>query len=126
MSAYQVMANESGMGQAVTWDPPAGDSPREVVLEYLATGAGWTPLYAMDILATDRVQMSFTAQLRSTGLSLENVDLRLVAGLPGGQPYNPQMTLTQSNIGYCRTQPRRRAWAARSRSTTSTRSACKA
>jgi hypothetical protein len=105
VGSYQIVPVESGVGQSVTWEPPAGDAPREVVLEYLASGAGWSPRYDMDILDTDRVQMSFAAQIRSNGLTLDAVDLRLVAGLPGGQPYTPQMTQTQSNVGYAEAAP---------------------
>lgn len=85
---------------AVQWEPAAGEGERAVVLDYLATGAGWSPIYDMTILAPDQVRMGFEARVFSTGLTLDGVDLRLVAGMPGGSSYTPNMTITQSNVGY--------------------------
>lgn len=99
---YRFAAAGGGVSApTVTWDPPSGDAPRQIVLEYLATGAGWGPLYDMTVLADDRVQFGFDAEIRSTALALDGAEVRLVAGMPGAQPgYQPQINVTQSNVGY--------------------------
>lgn len=89
----------------VTWDPPAGDETRTVVLQYLATGAGWEPLYDMTILSesggTSVTMFGFDARITNRSLLLDDANLRLVAGMPGADSdYHPDMTLTQVNVGY--------------------------
>lgn len=99
---YRFVAAGSGVSApTVMWDAPAGDTPRQIVLEYLATGAGWGPLYDMAVLANNRVQFGFDAEIRSTSLTLDGAEVRLVAGMPGAQPgHQPQMNMTQANVGY--------------------------
>lgn len=102
LPGFRYLASDGPEGApVVTWDPPPGDSPRQVVLEYLATGAGWQPLYDMDVLQDGGVQFGFDALIHNTALPLDGADIRLVAAMPGAEPgYQPQATVTQMNVGY--------------------------
>ncbi len=108
---FAIVSSGGGEGRplVVTWDPPAGDQPRPVVLEYLATGAGWEPVYDLTILeesgADSQVMFGFDARISNTSLILDGVEIRLVAGMPGADSeYRPDMTATQANIGYAQDQ----------------------
>jgi hypothetical protein len=97
---YQIPRDGSGM-LAVTLDATGADTPRELVLAYLATGAGWEPMYDMDVLEPDRVRFAFDAAIRNDALDLSEAEIRLVAGMPGADSdYRPDMTVTQMNVLY--------------------------
>ncbi|MFC1960083.1 DUF4139 domain-containing protein [Chloroflexota bacterium] len=86
---------------AITLDATDAAAPREIVLSYLAHGAGWEPLYDMDVLSPESVVFGFDALIHNHALSLQAADLRLVAGMPGADPnYRPDMTVTQMNVLY--------------------------
>ncbi len=103
--AYRLATAETGQ-TTVTWDALQADGPREIALEYLVAGAGWTPRYDLDVLAEDRVRLGFDAEIHNQALDLSDVDVRLVAGMPGAEPgYQPAMTKTQMNVAYNVAQP---------------------
>ncbi len=71
----------SGGGSAyiVTWESDAEET-REIRLEYLMSGASWSPSYDMQIVDDKTVQLAFFAEIRSTSLILDGADVFLVAG----------------------------------------------
>lgn len=93
--------SSSGQPLIIMWDPPGGEGEREIVLEYLATGASWQPVYDMTVLDDEQVLFGFDAEVRNTALPIDGAEILLVAGMPGADPnYQPDMTMTQSNVGY--------------------------
>lgn len=53
---------------------------RQVRLEYLMAGISWQPKYDMWILDKENVQFDFFAEIQNHGLTLDQVDVRLIAG----------------------------------------------
>jgi len=90
----------------VTWDAPAAsgaEATREVKLEYLMSGAFWTPTYDMTILGDERVQLAFFARIDNTGLVLDEATVYLLAGrvdLSQQLDQMSQMTFNQYAVGY--------------------------
>ena len=110
--AYGGIAAPVGSGRVayvVTWDPPAGasaDAMREVKLEYLLSGAFWTPTYDMTVLDDERVQLAFFARIDHLGLILDQATVYLLAGrvdLSQQVDQMAQMTFNQYAIGYAET-----------------------
>jgi hypothetical protein len=101
LRSYRLTTPEAGGPLAVQIDAAAGNEARELTLAYLVSGLGWRPLYDMDVMGTDRVQFGFDAELHNTVFDLVDVDVRLVAGMPGADSSRqPQMTVTQMNTLY--------------------------
>lgn len=53
---------------------------RQVRLEYLMAGISWQPKYDMWIVDKENVQFDFFAEIQNHGLTLDEVDVRLIAG----------------------------------------------
>ena len=90
----------------VTWDAPdasSAEATREVKLEYLMSGAFWTPIYDMTILGDARVQLAFFARIDNTGLVLDEATVYLLAGrvdLAQQLDQTSQITFNQYAVGY--------------------------
>ena len=81
VSTYRVRQQN---GQVILEWPGAGNGQdlREITLEYLFSGLGWTPRYDMwlgDTAATT-VDFDFFAEIRDAALDLDNVTTHLIAG----------------------------------------------
>lgn len=63
----------------IHWESESQDV-REVTLEYLIQGAGWTPTYDMVIESDNTVLLNFFAEIRTAGLQADDIDVRLIAG----------------------------------------------
>ena len=97
-------ASYGGGGTAfiVTWDSDAQES-REIKLEYLMSGASWSPKYDMQIVDDETVQLAFFAEIRSTSLFLDGADAFLVAGrvdLSQQLDQVPMVAMNQYAVGY--------------------------
>ncbi len=110
--AYGGMSTAYSGGRSayvVTWDSPAAvsaEATREVKLEYLLSGAFWTPTYDMTILSDERVQLAFFARIENTGLVLDEATVYLLAGrvdLSQQLDQTAQMTFNQYAVGYAQT-----------------------
>ncbi|MCZ7543782.1 MAG: DUF4139 domain-containing protein [Anaerolineae bacterium] len=86
---------------AVSW-PSEATETREVVLEYLARGASWRPLYDMTVLDEETVRFAFTAEIVNYTLALDDAAVKLVSGMVGGdsEAYAAMMTMAQNALGY--------------------------
>ncbi len=78
---------------------------QELTLQYLTTGISWTPLYTLDFSkeTTDKVGMSFVAQLQNDIFDLDGVDVQLAAGRvdASSQVVSPSaVTINQYVAGY--------------------------
>ncbi len=71
---------------------------QDLTLQYLTTGISWTPLYTLEFGqdTTDKVGLSFFAQLQNDVFTLDGVDVQLAAGrvdasqqLSGGSAVSP-------------------------------------
>ncbi len=100
-SSSTLITTEAGPLE-VSW-PSEAPAPREVVLESVARGAGWRPVYDMLVLDEENVRFSFSAEITDYALPLEETHVRLVSGMIGsadGSVYNAMMTVAQNNLGY--------------------------
>lgn len=103
----------------VQWQSASGNDLREVTLEYLLSGISWTPKYdmwldhetapvAFDFPETqddegETIDFGFFAQIQNSVLSLDDVDVKLVAGRvdPSRQVDSVSMVTTnQIIVGY--------------------------
>jgi hypothetical protein len=94
----------SGGGTAyiVTWESNATDT-REIKLEYLMSGASWTPTYDMRIVDDETVQLAFFAEIHATSLVLDEATVYLVAGRVDLSQQVDQVgmvTMNQYAVGY--------------------------
>lgn len=97
---YRLSMSDTGQ-TVVTVETLASGGPVEFAVAYLASGAGWSPRYDMVVLNPENVALGFAAEIHNHALNLEDVDLRLVAGMAGADPnYRPDMTVTQMNVLY--------------------------
>lgn len=96
----------SGGGTAyiLVWDSPVADSEtRQVKLDYLMSGAYWTPTYDMQILSDESVQLAFFAQVTSSALMLDETEVTLIAGrvdLSRQVEMEDQIMMNQAAVGY--------------------------
>jgi hypothetical protein len=91
-----------GTAYIVTWDSDAQES-REVKLEYLMSGASWSPSYDMQIVDDQTVQLAFFAEISSTSLVLNGAKVFLVAGrvdLSQQLDQGSMVTMNQYAVGY--------------------------
>jgi hypothetical protein len=91
-----------GSAYIVTWDSSATDT-REIKLEYLMSGASWSPSYDMQIVNDGTIQLAFFAEIRSTSLVLDAANIFLVAGrVDLSQQVNQvaMVTMNQYAVGY--------------------------
>jgi hypothetical protein len=91
-----------GTAYIVTWDSDAQES-REIKLEYLMSGASWSPSYDMQIVDDENVKLAFFAEIHSTSLVLEGADVFLVAGrvdLSQQLDQVPMVAMNQYAVGY--------------------------
>jgi hypothetical protein len=79
--AYRLTTGADGL-LAAQWQSEAEGDVREVTLEYLMSGVGWSPKYDMWLGDNDAatVDLDFFAEIRNPALTLDEVDVRLVAG----------------------------------------------
>src|SRR5688572_27870642 len=70
--------------QVVLELPASGDEStlRTLLLEYLASGISWTPLYTMEFSEADaeNVNLSFYAEIQNDAFTLDSVAMALAAG----------------------------------------------
>ncbi|MBN1563114.1 MAG: DUF4139 domain-containing protein [Anaerolineae bacterium] len=95
---------------SVIWDAPdqanADTATREIKLEYLMSGASWTPSYDMQIVNDSAVDLAFFAEIHNTSLVLDETTLYLVAGrvdLSRQMDQVSQVTFNQMAVGYADT-----------------------
>ena len=92
-----------GSAYVLTWDAPTTEDTRAITLEYLMSGASWTPTYDMQIVNESTVNLAFFAQVNSTGLVLEDATVYLVAGrvdLSQQVDQRQAVTFNQYAVGY--------------------------
>jgi len=95
-----------GSSYVVTWEsePAAGgDQTREAKLEYLMSGASWTPTYDMQIVDDQTVKLAFFAEIHNSALMLDGTTVYLLAGrVDLSQQMNQvsQVTMNQYAVGY--------------------------
>lgn len=98
------LSGMSGTGYAVTWEPAQPDAAtRTIKLEYLMSGARWTPTYDMEIVDEQTVNLAFFAEIQSSGLALDETTVYLIAGrVDLSQQVNQvsQVTMNQYAVGY--------------------------
>ena len=87
------------------WNEGENSTAREITLEYLVAGISWTPKYDMWIGSDEdeTVEFDFFAEIRDTGLTLEDSPVRLIAGrVDISQPFTSVSTITanQYAAGY--------------------------
>lgn len=98
-----------GAAYIITWqpnDPNAAAQTREVKLEYLMSGAHWTPTYDMQIIDDANVRLAFFAQIQDTAMVLDNATIYLLAAqIDLSQQVNQasQVTMNQYAVGYSET-----------------------
>jgi hypothetical protein len=101
-----VSAVSGAMACVLTWESGSQNSEadtREVTLEYLVPGASWKPSYDMQIVDDQTVNLAFFAEIRDTGLTLDNATVYLVAGrvdLAEQLEQVPMVTANQYVVGY--------------------------
>jgi hypothetical protein len=93
-----------GTAYVLTWESTAGgDQTREVKLEYLMSGASWTPTYDMPIVDDQTVKLAFFAEIHNSALMLDGTAVYLLAGrVDLSQQMNQvsQVTMNQYAVGY--------------------------
>lgn len=68
-------------GRAVLrWKTGNATDLRQVRLEYLIAGISWQPKYDMWILDKENVQFDFFAEIQNSSFTLDEVDVKLIAG----------------------------------------------
>lgn len=79
--AYRLNRGSDGL-LAAQWQSAAEGDVREVTVEYLLSGVGWSPKYDMWLGDADAttVDLDFFAEIRNPALTLDDVSVRLVAG----------------------------------------------
>jgi hypothetical protein len=90
----------------IQWSSTASNDLREVSLEYLMTGIGWSPKYDMFILDDTHTDLDFFAEIHNTSLKANNIAVKLVAGrVDTAQQINDQITFSanQALAGYAET-----------------------
>lgn len=98
-----------GLAYSVIWDSTAADEAdtRSITLNYLMSGAYWTPTYDMNILSDTSVEMAFFAEIHNSSLVLDNATVSLVAGrvdLSQVMSDVSNMTFNQMAVGYAESQ----------------------
>jgi hypothetical protein len=79
--AYRLTRGTDGL-LAAQWQSAAEGDVREVTVEYLMSGVGWSPKYDLWLgdEEVEAVDLDFFAEIRNPALALDNVSVRLVAG----------------------------------------------
>jgi hypothetical protein len=79
--AYRLSRGNDGL-MALSWTSGASGDTRQVTLDYLLSGVGWSPKYDMWLGDEDAetVELDFYAQIRNPALALDDVRVKLVAG----------------------------------------------
>ncbi len=97
-----------GLAYSVIWDSTAGEADtRSITLNYLMSGAYWTPTYDMNILSDTSVEMAFFAEIHNSALVLDDATVSLVAGrvdLNQQMSDVSDMTFNQMAVGYAESQ----------------------
>ncbi|MCD4686931.1 MAG: DUF4139 domain-containing protein, partial [Anaerolineae bacterium] len=103
------MYGGGGTSYALMWESGeevmAADT-RTIKLEYMMSGAHWTPTYDMMIRGEDTVDLAFFAEIQNSTLLLEDATVYLVAGrvdLSQQVGLGDQMTFNQAAVGYADT-----------------------
>ncbi|MBI5958133.1 MAG: DUF4139 domain-containing protein, partial [Chloroflexi bacterium] len=106
-AAYNYGGSSYGVGgisYILTWTPnTAAAESREIKLEYLMSGAYWTPNYDMRIESESSVNLAFFAEIYDSGLMLEEATVYLMAArvdLSQQIDQVSQMTFNQVAVGY--------------------------
>lgn len=109
-AAYNYGGSSYGVGGTsyiLTWTSAAPEAAsREIKLEYLMSGAYWTPNYDMRIESESSVNLAFFAELHDTSLMLEDATVYLMAArvdLNQQIDQVSQMTFNQVAVGYAET-----------------------
>jgi hypothetical protein len=93
-----------GTAYSLIWESQVSDAAtRAITLEYLMTGASWTPTYDMQLLGTESVRLAFFAEIRNAALVLDETTVYLVAGrvnLSQQVDQVSQVTMNQYAVGY--------------------------
>ncbi len=93
-----------GTAFAVTWESEvSGAEVRTIMLEYMMSGARWTPTYDMTLNGAETVDLAFFAEIRNTALMLDAARVYLIAGsvdLSQQVSQTPEMTMNQRAVGY--------------------------
>ena len=79
--AYRLSRGNDGL-MALSWTSSVTGDTRQVTIDYLLSGVGWSPKYDMWLgdNEAESVQLDFYAQLRNPALALDDVRVKLVAG----------------------------------------------
>lgn len=91
-----------GTAYIVTW-ASAVTTTRQITLEYLMSGAGWTPTYDMRIIDDETVQLAFFAEVNNASLVFDETNISLVAGrvdLSQQIDQSGMVTMNQAAVGY--------------------------
>ena len=95
-----------GTAYILTWDSPEANADAEVrsiKLEYMMSGASWTPTYDMRIVNESTVDLAFFAKVTNSSLMLDEATVFLVAGrvdLSQQMDHVSQVTMNQYAVGY--------------------------
>jgi hypothetical protein len=92
-----------GTAYIVTWENSGTAEAREIRLEYLMSGASWTPTFDMQIVSDESVRMAFYAEINCYSLLLDEATVYLVAGrvdLSQQIDQVGQVTMNQYAVGY--------------------------
>ena len=78
--AYRLSQNNGQL--TLLWEANANDAVRQVTVDYLMSGVGWSPKYDMWLGndTDETVALDFFAEIRNPVLSLDDVHVKLVAG----------------------------------------------
>ena len=79
--AYRLSQGNDGR-MALSWTSDTSSETRQVTIDYLLSGVGWSPKYDMWLgdNEAETVKLDFYAQLRNPALALDDVRVKLVAG----------------------------------------------
>lgn len=93
-----------GTSYAVAWGSTDADADvRTITLEYMMSGAHWTPTYDMTIGGEESVDLAFFAEIQNAGLVLDDAWIFLVAGrvdLSQQLDQIDRITMNQYAVGY--------------------------
>lgn len=98
LSTYRIRQDERGINLYFELDGTPGEV-REVGLEYLMRGLSWQPSYDMRILDTESVSFDFYVEIQNQLLTLDDVDVALIAGrVDTSQQIDTVSTITTNQI----------------------------
>ncbi len=82
MEARLILPSQPSIFSILQWESKA-KGPTRVYLSYLLSGISWSPSYAMDILADNKVRLRYNVAIFNQTLSLSNLNVKLVSGMVG-------------------------------------------